>query len=71
MCVCVCVSVWVRACVRVCERERERERERVNEAVKISGLSLVIEKFQPGLMPSTVTQVLSGNLVTTGEADHP
>ena len=53
--------------VCVCERERER----VNEAVKINGLSLVIERFQPGLMPSTATQVLSGNLVTTGEADHP
>ena len=55
MCVCVCV----------CERER------VNEAVKISGLSLVIERFQPGLMPSPVTQVLSGKPTTTGEADHP
>ena len=56
-------------CVYVCVREREGER--VNEAVKISGLSLVIERFQPGLMLSTVTQALSGNLVTTGEADHP
>ena len=54
--------------VCVCVRARE---ERVNEAVKISGLSLVIERFLPGLVPSTVTQVLSGNLVTTGEADHP
>ena len=43
----------------------------MRQLIKISGLSLVIERFQPGLMPSTVTQVLSGNLVTTGEADHP
>ena len=39
---------------RETDTQRDRERERENEAVMISGLSLVIERFQPGLMPSPI-----------------